>query len=213
MYNEILKKTNFYDIYNKVVKYILKKRRSEKEIRTYLNKFDLNTDDFDMIIDKLKSATLLDDRGYCKAFINDNIYLSKNGIVKIRNELLKNDIPLYLIDEELNNIDTQIVDDNLEKLILKKIKNNRRYSNYHLRQKILNEMLNLGYSKVKVLDIIDKNIFNDENILEREFNKIYINLKRKYDGIELQSKIKQKLLIKGFDLDKINNLVQEKTEI
>lgn len=212
LYDKILKDTNFYDIYNKVVKYILKKRKSEKEVLNYLVKFNLANDDIDKIINKLKGLKLINDIEYCKAFINDKIYLGKEGINKIRLDLLNQDIPSYIIEQELSNIDTDILDSRLEKIILKKIKSNHKYSNSHLKQKILNEMINLGYSKEKILDIVNKNLNDDYNIINKEFDKLYYKLKLKYSGVELENKLKQKLISKGFRLEEINDLLNQKTE-
>lgn len=212
LYNKIVYDTSFYDIYNKVVKYILKKRRSEKEILKYLEKYNLSKLDINKIIDKLKQLNLINDLEYCRAFINDKVYLSKNGFNKIRIDLLEQNIPIDIIENELSKVDQSIINNRLEKLILKKINSNHKYSNNHLKQKILNEMINLGYSKNSIIEILDKNMHNDEDIVKREFDKLYNKLKNKYSGNELNLKIKQKLLVKGFSLEQLNILIQEKTE-
>ena len=212
LYNKILLDTNYYDVYNKTVKYILKRRRSEREIKIYLNKFDINKKDIDNIINKLKDINLINDREYCKAYINDKLFLSKEGINKIRDHLLQDNIPINLIEKELKNVDQDIFEERLEKLIIKKIKSNKKYSNIYLKQKILNEMINLGYEKEKVIKIIADNIENDDEILIKEFDKVYNKLKIKYSSFELETKIKQKLLQKGFSVGDINKLLQEKTE-
>jgi len=210
LYNKIIVDTNYYDIYNKTVKYILKKLRSEKEVSNYLSKFELSDKDFNKMINKLKDINLINDREFCKAFINDKIYLGKNGINKIRNDLLNQYISNDIIEQELSNIDKSVVNDKLEKLIVKKINSNHKYSNQYLRQKLINDMVNLGYSRDSIIDIIDKNLLNDSDIVKKEFNKIYINLKKKYSGVDLNLKLKQKLISKGFEIDVINKLIQEK---
>lgn len=212
LYKKIIVDTEYYDIYNKVVKYILKKRRSEKEIYEYIKKFNIDENKINKIINKLKELKLINDLEYCKAYINDKLYLSKCGINKIRIDLLEQNIPYDVIEEELKNIDINILNDRLEKLIVKKIKNNKKYSNYLLKQKILNEMINLGYDKNNILEIIENNIESNASILETEFNKIYLKLKNKYSGVELKTKVKQKLIQKGFSMEEINKLLQEKTE-
>ena len=210
LYNKIIVDTNYYDIYNKTVKYILKKLRSEKEVSNYLSKFELSDKDFNKMINKIKDINLINDREFCKAFINDKIYLGKNGINKIRNDLLNQYISNDIIEQELSNIDKSVVNDKLEKLIVKKINSNHKYSNQYLRQKLINDMVNLGYSRDSIIDIIDKNLLNDSDIVKKEFNKIYINLKKKYSGVDLNLKLKQKLISKGFEIDVINKLIQEK---
>ena len=212
LYNIIIKDTEYYTGYNKVVKYILKRRRSEKEIKEYLIKLQLKENDIAKIINKLKSINLINDREYCKAFINDKVNLSKQGINKIRLNLLQQDIPIEIIEEELKKIDSDILNNRLEKLIIKKIDSNRKYSKNILKQRILNEMINLGYNKETILDILDENIRDDQNIIEKEFEKIYNKFSKKYTGNELNIKIKQKLLSKSFNSEDIDSLIQKKTE-
>ena len=212
LYNTIIKDTEYYSNYNKVVKYILKRRRSEKEIRNYLFKLELNEIDIEKIISKLKNINLINDIEYCKAFINDKVSLSKQGINKIRIDLLEQEIPIEIIEEELKKIDIDLLNNRLEKLIMKKISANRKYSKNQLKQRILNEMINLGYNKETILNILDKNLIEDKSIVEREFEKIYNKLSKKYSGSELNIKVKQKLLAKNFNTDDINSLIQRKTE-
>ena len=73
-------------------------------------------------------------------------------------------------------------------------------------------MINLGYSKEIILKILENNIESDTDVLRKEFDRIYNKLKIKYNGIELENKVKQKLLQKGFNISDINILLQEKTE-
>ena len=186
--------------------------RSQKQIKEYLNKTDLTDDEIERIIFRLKEKGFIDDIKYCRAFINDKVYLSKSGINKIRVELLDQDIPIEIIEKELNNVDDEFINERLEKLILNKIKNNHKYSNYYLKQKLLNEFINMGYSKDKIINIIDKNLLDEDNIIKKEFEKIYFKLSKKYSGKDLEVNVKKNMLSKGFEIDKINDLL-EKSDI
>ena len=104
-FKKILIESNYYDIYNKALKYSTKKIRSEKEINTYLNKFDIKDSDKDKIIKKLKELNLINDRAYTKAFINDKIHLSKFGIDKIKRLLVQEGITNNIIEEEISKVD------------------------------------------------------------------------------------------------------------
>ena len=211
-FKKIIDDTRFYEIYNKTVKYILKKLRSKKEIINYLNKNELKEEEIKKIIKKLESINLINDEKFTKAYINDQIYLSKNGINKIRQNLLNQNIPSNIIENELSKIDNSVIDARLEKLVLKRIKSNKKYSNNELKIKILNEAILLGYDKEKALSIIENNIIEDSNIIEKEYTKIYNKLSLKYSGNELKNKIKQKLYSRGFAIEEINNVIQKKAE-
>ncbi len=209
LYDKLVKDTAFFEIYNKVFKFASNKMRSKKEILEFISKYNLDKSTTTKIISKLEELKLINDLEYVKAFINDNIYLSKNGINKIRVELLNQNIPIDMIDNELSKIDDEVIINKIEKIVSKKTKINHKYSNQFLKQKLLHEMIMLGYPKDIVNKVIDKYITSDDNILKNEFYKINNKLKYKYEGEQLKNILRQKLLIKGFNIDDINNLIEK----
>jgi len=214
LYLNIINKTKYYDVYNKTLKYILKQRKSEKEIRDYLLKYEISDNDRESIINKLYNLNLLNDSEYCIAYINDNIYLGKKGINKIKLELIKKGVSVDIIDHYLSKIDKNLIIEKLQKLIKNKIQANKKHSNNYLKQKILNDMLIMGYSKDDILDILEIEFNSNNNnldILKNVYKKLHLKLSKKYSGVELKSKLKQSLLVKGFNIDDINHLI-EKTE-
>ena len=211
-YENILKETSFYEIYNKTVKYILKRLRSELEVRNYLIKQDLNEYDIEKIITKLKDIKLINDKEYAKSYINDKVYLNKCGFNKIRDYLLSQNIDSNIIEEELSKIDSSILDSNLERIVLNKLKHNKKYSNNEIKNKITRDMVLQGYDKDKVLNIIESNLQEDTSIINKEYTKIYNKLSKKYSGNELLYNIKKTLYRRGFESDKITELLDEKKE-
>lgn len=209
LYDKIIESTEFYKIYNDALKFALKKIRCENEILDHLNKYNLSKENIDKIVIKLKNINLINDKKYVRAYINDKLSLSKYGIKKIKKDLMSNNIDIDIINSELESIDKDDELFKLEKLILKKINNNHKYSNNYLKEKILNEMINLGYNNSDIIDILDMNLKEDDIILKNEYNKIYNKLKTKYRGIELNQKVKQKLTIKGFNSYEIDSIIKE----
>lgn len=204
--DELLEKINkeneYYDVYNKVLNLISKKIRSEKEINEFLDKYNV---DKNKIIDKLKSINLINDKNFAKAYISDRINLSNDGIDKIKNDLLKHNIDINLIIEEISKIDNDLIDEKIEKLIIKKTKNSN-YSGFKLKYKVVNELINLGYDKSRIVEIYDNlNIKNDDVII-KEYNKLYNKLSKKYQDKELEYKINIKLYNKGFTKEEIENI-------
>lgn len=212
LYNKIIQDTNYYNVYNKVEKLILKKMRSEKEIRLYLLKYELSQSQIEKIINKLKNINLINDVEYCKAYINDKVYLSKRGINIIKKELIQQNIDISIIENEIEKIDYGALNIKLEKIIKKKINANKKYSNSFLKRKILNEMINLGYPKTEILQIIELNLKDDNKIIEREFYKLYNKLNKKYNSFELFNKIEQSLVLKGFNIYEVKAMIKNKTE-
>lgn len=198
--------TSYYDIYNKTIKFISRKLRSEKEIKLFLDKNNVNSGDKKKIISKLKEIRLINDKVFANAYTQDRINLSTDGPYKIKNELVKNDIDDDTINEVMSKIDDNIVCEKLTKLIVKKINSNHNKSNYMLKQKIVGDMINLGYSKEMIVEIIDNNVKPNKSVIENEYKKLYRKLERKYEGEELERQVRIKLMQKGFSSDDINNI-------
>lgn len=206
MINKLNVDNSYYDIYNKVMKYISTKMRSELEINKYLDKLEFT--EKQKIIDDLKRVNLINDKSYLKAFINDKINLTLNGPYKIKKELLEHNISESDIDEELNKVNNEIYYERISKLINKKIKLNKNKSIYLLKQKIINELIDLGYSKEMIIEVLNGFNISDEEIIKKEYDLLYKKLSKKYSDKELQYQIKNKLYSKGFSSESINNLIE-----
>lgn len=210
--NELNIDTKYYDIYNKCVKYISTRLRSEKEISVYLDKFNSELEDKNKIIDDLKKIGFINDLNFTKAYISDRICLSNDGLDKIRKDLLSHNINSEIIEEEISKIDENVIKEKLSKLISKKIKNNHKDSNYIMRKKIYNDMINLGYSSEMFNECYDELESNDDNNLKKEFEKWYKKFSLKENDDNLYLKIRQKLYQKGYNLSDVDNLIQEKRD-
>lgn len=211
--NELLEDINldteYYNIYNKVLNYIIKRKRSIKEIKEYLKKFNLSEVDNNFIIETFKDNGLLNDENFAKSYIADKVYLSNLGPNKIKDELINHDIDINIIEEEINNISKEVIKEKLKKIISKKIKSNQNKSNYMLKQKILYELINNGYDKEMIIELIDNLLTNDLDIAKKEYEKIYNKLSKKYSGNELENKTRQKMYQKGFDYSTFCSLKKE----
>lgn len=206
---EIKKQNEYYETYNVVLKYINKKIRSEYEIKEYIRKQNIKTEIEHKIIEKLKESKIINDTQYTKAYIHDRIKFSTDGPQKIKKELIKNKIDENIINNELEKIDKEELIKKLEKLINKKIKTNKTYSKKMLEQKLTTYFMNLGYKKEDIMTIIDNNIVEDNEIIKKEYDKLYNKLKNKYEKEKLIQIIKQKLYQKGFPIEQINNIKKD----
>ena len=186
----------YYELLNSSIKYITKRLRSEKEIRDYLSKKTLDNYMIDNIINNLKEQGLINDKRFAQCYINDKLNLTNIGVKKIKYDLGN----LGISDDIIEEINVEQNNDKLEKLIIKKINNNTKYSNYVLKSKIIQEMTSLGYDTDDIINICDINMKSDEEIYNREYSKLYDKLKDQYDGSELEYQIKHKLYNKGFKI-------------
>ena len=205
---KINKDTLNYVAYDKSLKYITTKMRSELEIEKYLNKLGVDEILKKNIIQKLKDNKLIDDEKYTIAFIIDKINLSNIGPNKIKKELLEHNIDLDIIEKELNKYSDNIFEEKIDKYIAKKIKN-QKYSTFILKQKIINDLINNGYSLDMIKGRLDNVQFDNSYIIEKDYNKIKKRLSNKFDEKELDKQIKNKLILKGYKIEEINQIIDK----
>ena len=153
-YNNLVSLNNYQDIYNKVIKYIGIRLRSKKEITDYLKKMDLSTEVVDDILNKLITNKYIDDERFSQAYIKDKYNFSNNGPYKIINELVKLGIDKDIAYTYTFDIITN-EEEKINKLINKYVKSDKKHDWYYLRNKIYNNLINLGYSKEIVISILN----------------------------------------------------------
>lgn len=206
--DKIKEETAYYENYDKILKMINRKIRSEYEIRKTLTKNEVSQVDQDKIVDKLKELNLINDELFAESYTNDKINLTLEGPYKIKKELEENNIDSTYIENALVNFTQELIDNKLDKIINKRLKSNTKDTAYIFKQKTSIYLSNLGYSREDISNHLE-NIKLDNNKLEKEMQKIYDKLKTKYEGYTLYNKLKQKLYSKGFTSEEINNFIEK----
>ena len=188
---KIREDNSYYDAYYGALK-------SLKETKKYLYSKEYDNETIDKVVDNLINQGYLNDNNYSISYINNQIITTNWGPYKIKNELIKKGIDESIIDENIKIFDETLQRDRINKIIEKLIKNNRTKGGIILKNKITSSIINLGYYTSIIKEEISKYDFKvDKEIYQREYNKIYKSLSRKYEGNELEYKIKQKLYQKG----------------
>lgn len=206
--NKIISLNEKYEVYIKSIKYLNAKMRSEKEIRVKFK--DYSNDAINYAIDRLRKEGYLNDISYIKAYINDQTNLKNIGPNKIKKELSVLGFKTEQFQTIIDEIDNEVWILKIRKLIDKYIKSNHNKSNASLVIKITNDLLNKGFQSYSISDELNKIKFNDDKeLLEKEFNKLYKKYISKYPKEELKCQLINKLYQKGFDREKINNIINK----
>lgn len=195
---KLIEENKIYEAYNMAIKYLKNKMRCTYEIKKHLKEKLINDDIIDEVVKKLTNSKYLDDELYIILFINDRIKLSNDGPFKIRISLLELELDSNLIEEELERFNDSLEKERINKLIEKKVRLNNNKSSLLLKQKIIKELMDLGYTKDYIVLELDNFDLHDKEIYEKERKKIYDKLSKKYEGDELEYKVKAELYRKGF---------------
>ncbi len=207
--DEILKINDNLMAYYEGLKYISKKLRSEKEVINYLKKKEYDEKIINEVVERLRKEGYLNSQLYITSFINDQVNLGLSGPLKIRRLLEELGFASELIDLELEKVKDEVWIAKATKIVDKKIKTNHKLSNLKLKEKILYDLSNLGYSKELGRSILDEWEFNDELVIDKEFAKLLTKLNKKYAGKELELQLITKMMSKGFNYNDIKECIKK----
>lgn len=190
------------DVYYIGLNSIKNRFRSTYELKNILIKKEYPIDLVEKAIDKLTKQGYLNDRSFTKSFINNQIITTNNGPYKIVRELSEKKIDDDIISDEINIFTDEEQVSRIKKLIDKGIKTNHTRGGVVLKQKIYNDLKNLGYDISIINSVISNYEFsNDTDIAKKEYEKLYRKYSRKFEGEELKRKIKEKMYQKGLDYE------------
>ena len=184
------------EVYQVALDSIKARYKSIKELKLFLLRKEYPEDLIDKVVKKLQEQGYLNDSLFCKSYINNQILTTNRGPYKIRNLLLEKGIDEDIINEEITVFTEDIEREKINKLIVKYQKTNHKKGGVVLKQKIYNEIKNLGYSIEILNDVINSYSFeNNKEIAKKEYEKLYNKYSRKYSGYELERIIKEKQII------------------
>ena len=155
LYDKLKRDNTICILVDTSIKYIDRRLRSINELRDYLKNKEEDTTIIEEVIDKLIDNKYLDDDRFTKAFIKDKLNFTNWGDYKIKNELKRLGVNEEIIYNNMINIDDNIYYERINKIINKDISTNKKYNGIKLKNKIYNHLLTLGYSKEKVISIIN----------------------------------------------------------
>lgn len=198
---KFLEENKRFEAYYVALKYIKTKLRTRKEIEEYLSKKDYNDFDIDYAVARLEQEKYIDERVYAKSYILDAINLKNIGPNKIVMELTNLGIDKNIVLDELSIFTNYIEEEKVYKYIEKSIKNNHNKSSYILKNKIKQNLINLGYNPNIINKYLNEYNIDDNKIYQKELEKVKSKLSKKYTGKELEYKIKQNMYRKGFKVE------------
>lgn len=180
-----------------------------RQIKDHLYKQGLHKEIVEQLVDKLIQYGLLDDEKYCinKIGYYDNSLLSYKQI----SQKLKNEgISEALLDKYLK-YDHQREYDKAVKQAQKQASSTKNKSVKALKQAILAKLVSNGFSYEIGNDALAEIEFssdNEDELLQKEFDKTLKKYSKRYEGYELRQRIFGSLLSKGFGSDDIRKVLE-----
>ena len=201
--NKIIKDNKNYESYYDALKTLKRTIKTKEEIRKLLTEKKYSKENMSFAINTLEKQGYLNDKNYANSYVHNAIITTNKGPKKIALELDKKGVELHDYNEALNEFSKDLEKEKIEKLISKKIKSNHNKSSRALKQKIELDLINNGFSKDLIKEVLNNTLIEENNeIAKKEYQKYYNKLSKKYSGKELEYKLKQKMYSLGFTIPK-----------
>ena len=145
---------SFEKLYNKALRFLSFRPRSEKEIRDYLQKKNSDPQTAQKIIDKLKEYNFINDKEFARLWFESRIKLKPRAIRVIKLELKQKGIEDELIDEIFDNTKT---DDKELALVLaeKRFKRYAKEEPQKAKEKMYRFLISKGFNYDTIKDVVD----------------------------------------------------------
>lgn len=206
LYNQILAENEVSKLEYEAIKHIEKKIRSKKEMIDFLLKKEASSNTIDIIIFKLEELKLIDDKVFANSYAKDKYNISKCGINKIISGLEEHDIDQNLINNAIMFIsdDDQLL--RIKKIVDRYLLTNKKDSIVKLKNKIYNNLIEKGYPKELIYEVINNVDINTNEIIKKQYDILYKKYSTKYEGDQLVKKIISGLQVRGFSYEDIKKL-------
>lgn len=193
-------------LFDKVLKYINYKPRTEKEVIDYLIEHHSQVVNIKSIIKKLKEINFINDERYAKIFIEEEIRHQK-GPNAIKHVLLSKGIDEDTINKYLIEYSYELLYENALDLGKKTLKTVIGLPIVKQKESVYSRLYRMGYDYSiinKVLSVLEYSSL-DFDLLKKEYLKIK-------DKIDDKNKIIQKLLAKGYNYSDIKEVINNLEE-
>ena len=131
------------NILRDIMQYCAKAEHCSQDVIKKLSSWDVEEEEIELLLEKLRTEKFLDDARYAKAYVNDKWKLDHWGKKKIRHQLFLKNIDDRFVEKALDTIDEEEYKTELIKQLSKK----ENELNGLDRDQLITRMYNFGVSR------------------------------------------------------------------
>lgn len=215
-YEELQTETGFQVGLQVALRYLDYQMRTEYEIRMQLKGKNIPTQEIRKIIERLYEMRLLNDLSYAQSFVRTQKNTSDKGPLQIRQLLYRKGVKDEWIDEAMEEFPEEEQNESASKIAQKLTKKYARKSYKEGLMKIRQSLMTKGYYSHSIDYAMEQLEFEKDE--EEEWELLLIQAQKlwqknsRLEDYKRTFKVKQSLYQKGFDIDDINNAIEEVKE-
>ncbi|WP_438831128.1 recombination regulator RecX [Streptococcus pluranimalium] len=188
------------------------KQRTEKEVKDYLYKHEIEAAIIPQVLENLKADRWINDKQFVISIAEQNLSSGDKGAFVIKQKLIQKGISSATIDGVLGDYDFTEVAERVAQKLLRKYEGKLAFK--ALKDKLSQSLTNKGFSyqeaKIAVEGLeLEKDDETEEELIYQELDKQYRKYSRKYEGYDLKQRLTQALARKGYDFDAIRSALRD----
>ncbi|MEX0721915.1 MAG: RecX family transcriptional regulator [Balneolaceae bacterium] len=157
LFHQILEAEDKWAAREYMFRILSRRDHSRKELKTKAYKKGFSGDFVDEILDELEQKEYIDDFKFAFKYASDKFEFNEWGPYKIKTELFKKGISNKVIEAVINKtFEKDKINENLEKLVLKKKKRFQRVPAEKRRKKVFDFLMRKGYDSSSILKHMDE---------------------------------------------------------
>ncbi|SHG78722.1 recombination regulator RecX [Ornithinibacillus halophilus] len=215
--DSLIQEDSFQKSYTMAINFLSYRMRSTKEIRDYLVKKEVEHEQIVRIVEKLVIEGYLDDQQFANAFVQTRINTSSKGPLIVKKELMEKGVSAQIAAKAVELYTYEVQFEKALKFAEKKLKTGSKHAFRKQLQQVGANLIQKGFIQGVIQEVLqeiesEKNDDSEWEAVCYQGEKLMRKHERKYEGFELEQKIKEGLYRKGFTMDHINRFLDELKE-
>lgn len=189
----------------------LSRQRSVLQFKTYLRTLNAAESLINELTNNYKEKGYLNDLEFAELLI-ERLQI-KYGKKKIQQSLVESGIHKDIINSLLENYKNP----NIEFIVKDTIKKTKANNYTKAKQKVIRSLISKGFdlseTNIYIDNYLKKDNFNEEEAIKKDYFKIYLRYKDKFEGAMLKNKIKTLLYQRGYSKESIENIIRSEFDV
>jgi len=210
MMRKLVQQDSIHKSYDQAIRYLGYRMRTEKEIRDYLLKKEVDREHITEIMNKLSSRKLLNDKEFAIAFVNTRIQTTTKGPGLVEKELMQKGVTQQIARQAVEQYTYGIQYEKAMKVAEKKIRQSSKHSFNKQLDQMQSTLIRNGFTRDVINDV--RSEYREETDQDAELEALQHHGERllrryqgKYDDYELRNKLKEGLYRQGFSIGMIED--------
>ena len=212
---KIILENEFYLAFENAIKYV---NAIHSKRQVYLHLLKKYPKDISIkVVNKLEEMNLINDLEYARFYMQKS-YKNLLGYERVKTHLISENIDIKIIHNILEEYDFNLEEEACSKVFNKYLPNLKKNSSALAKNKMVKYLQEKGFSSNIIRKTLEKdgnlldNINKDDELLNINFEKLFVRYKTKYKKEELKQKLIRSLAIKGFSIKAIIDLIESREE-